>query len=272
LITGKTASRLVANPGVTTTNEMLHGRVALVTGGGRGIGRAVALELASAGARVAVLSRSADELEQTAKLVDERGRDALALPADVTNSGQLTAALEQVGDRWGPVEVLVNNAAVVWPLGASATLDPDEWAAAIDINVTAIARLSFALLPAMLDQGWGRIVNVSSGIAAHPAGMARANAYVTSKAALEAHTLNLAAELAGTGVTVNVFRPGGVDTAMQAWIRGQAPERIGTELHDRFTRNYQDGVLLAPQQSASSLLTRLPDTATGQIWDATDPT
>jgi 3-oxoacyl-[acyl-carrier protein] reductase len=278
LLTGKTGLRLVANPGVTTSKttstETLHGRVALVTGGGRGIGRAIALGLASAGARVAVLARSTDEVEQTAKLVGERGGDALAVPADITDRGQLTAALEQIDDRWGPVEVLVNNAAVVWPLGASATLDPGEWAAAIDINVTAPARLSFALLPAMLDRGWGRIVNVSSGIAAHPTGMLRANAYATSKAALEAHTLNLA-ELTRSGiteVTVNVFRPGGVDTAMQAWIRDQNPERIGAELHERFTRNFQDGALLSPEQSASSLLTRLPTTATGQIWDAADPT
>lgn len=237
---------------MTTRNETLDGRVALLTGGGRGIGRAVALGLASGGARVAVLARSADEVEQTAKLVDERGGTAIALTADVTDSAQLDAALDKLHDQWGPVEVLVNNAAVVWPLGASASLDPDEWARAIDINLTAIARLSFALLPAMLHRGWGRIVNVSSSIAAHPASMLRANAYATSKAALEAHTLNLAAELAGTGVTVNVFRPGGVDTAMQAWIRAQNPRQIGVELHDRFTRNHDQGALLTPEQSASS--------------------
>jgi NAD(P)-dependent dehydrogenase (short-subunit alcohol dehydrogenase family) len=243
-----------------------------VTGGGRGIGRAIALGLASAGARVAVLARSADEVAQTAKLVGECGGDALALTADVTDLGQLTAALGEIGERWGPVEVLVNNAAVVWPLGPSATLDPGEWGGAVGINLTAPARFSFALLPAMLDRGWGRIVNVSSSVAAHPTGMLRANAYATTKAALEAHTLNLAAELADSGVAVNVFRPGGVDTAMQAWIRDQAPERIGTELHERFTRNHQEGALLSPEQSAASLLSRLPTTATGQIWDAADPT
>ncbi len=244
----------------------------MVTGGGRGIGQAIALELASAGARVAVLARSADEVKQTAKLVSERGGDALALPADVTLADQVAVALNEINERFGPVEILVNNAAVVWPLGPSITLDPDQWASAIDVNVAAVARLSFTLLPAMLEHGWGRIVNVSSGIAAHPAGMLRANAYATSKAALEAHTLNLAAEVADTGVTVNVFRPGGVDTAMQAWIRQQDPEQIGTDLHERFTRNYEEGALLTPHQSATSLLSRLPTAATGQIWDAADPT
>ena len=276
--TGKTRPSSAANRVVTTTNEALPDRealtdrVALVTGGGRGIGQAVALQLTSAGARVAVLARSAEELNHTVALVAERGGHALAHPADVSDPDQVAAALALVAARWGPVEVLINNAAVVWPLGPSATLDPNDWATAIAVNVTAAARLSFALLPAMLENGWGRIVNISSGIAAHPAGMLRANAYATSKAALEAHTLNLAAELADTGVTVNAFRPGGVDTAMQAWIRDQNPEHIGAELHDRFTQNSQDGTLLSPEQSASSLLARLPTTATAQIWDAADPT
>jgi 3-oxoacyl-[acyl-carrier protein] reductase len=252
-------------------NETLDGRVALVTGGGRGIGRAVAVGLAAAGARVAVLARSTDEVQHTVTLVGGRGGGALAVPADVADPDQVAAALHAIRDQWGPVEVLVNNAAVVWPLGSSATLDPHEWAAALAVNVTAAARLTFTVLPGMLGRGWGRIVNVSSGIAANPAGMLRANAYATSKAALEAHTLNLAAELAGTGVTVNVFRPGSVDTAMQAFIRDQAPEQIGAELHQRFVRNHKLGMLLTPGQSAAALLSQLPSEDTGQIWDASDP-
>ena len=86
----------------------------------------------------------------------------------------------------------------------------------------------------MRERGWGRIVNVSSGIAAHPETMIGGNSYATTKAALEAHTVNLAAELAGTGVTVNIYRPGIVDTAMQTWIRSQDPARIGEQLHARF--------------------------------------
>ena len=98
----------------------------------------------------------------------------------------------------------------------------------------------------MLDSGWGRVVNVSSGIAAYPAGMIGGNAYATTKAALEAHTVNLAAELRGAGVTINAYRPGGVDTAMQTWIRGQDPGRIGAGLQERFNKNFADGVLITP--------------------------
>ena len=119
----------------------------------------------------------------------------------------------------GRVDILVNNAATVEPLGPTASIAVAELRLAFELNVVAPVALTSAFLPGMLDAGWGRVVNVSSGIAAYPAGMVRGNAYATTKAALEAHTLNLAAELHGTGVTVNAYRPGGVDTAMQAWIR-----------------------------------------------------
>jgi NAD(P)-dependent dehydrogenase (short-subunit alcohol dehydrogenase family) len=258
------------NPVMEAMNEALYGRVALVTGGGRGIGRAIALGLADAGARVAVLARSADEVAQTVSLIGERGKPGLAVPADVSVPSQVDATLHAIGDQWGPIEVLVNDAAVVWPLGPSVELDLVAWETALAINVTAVARLTVAVLPAMLERRWGRIVNVSSGIVANPAGMLRANAYATSKAALEAHTVNLAAELAGSGVKVNVFRPGGVDTAMQAWIRDQDPVLVGAALHRRFVDNYERRTLLSAGQSAASLLARLPSPDTGQIWDAAD--
>jgi 3-oxoacyl-[acyl-carrier protein] reductase len=113
-------------------------------------------------------------------------------------------------------------------------------------------------------------VNVSSGIVAHPEAMTRGNAYAATKAALEAHTLNLAAELRGTGVTANVYRPGRVDTAMQEWIRGQDRERIGAELHERFTRFAASGELITPGRAAASLLARLGGADNGAVWDVDD--
>jgi NAD(P)-dependent dehydrogenase (short-subunit alcohol dehydrogenase family) len=266
----KTVRIRATNEVMETTNTSVTGRVALVTGGGRGIGRAIALGLASMGARVAVLARSADELAATVAEASQGGSTALALLADVNAPEQVREAISTVADSWGPVEILVNNAAVVWPLGSSVEVDVDQWAAALAINVTAVARLTFALLPRMLCEGWGRIVNVSSSVAAQPGSMPRANAYTTTKAALEAHTLNLAAEVAGTGVTANVFRPGGVDTEMQAWIRSQDPARVGAELHHRFVTRYEQGMLLTPERSAASLLARVGGVQTGQVWDASD--
>jgi 3-oxoacyl-[acyl-carrier protein] reductase len=97
------------------------------------------------------------------------------------------------------------------------------------------------------------------------------NAYAAGKAALEAHTINLAAEVAGSGVTVNAFRPGSVDTAMQGWIRSQDPTEIGTALHERFTRSHAEGTLITPERSADSLIARLSGDRNGQIWDVSDP-
>jgi NAD(P)-dependent dehydrogenase (short-subunit alcohol dehydrogenase family) len=128
--------------------------------------------------------------------------------------------------------------------------------------------LAAAVLPGMLEAGWGRVVNVSSAIVSGPGGLVRGNAYAATKAALEAHTINLAAELLGSGVTVNVYRPGLVDTAMQAWIRDQDPDRIGVAMHERFTRNFTEGVMITPAQSAAALISRLSGDDTGAIWDS----
>ena len=111
---------------------------------------------------------------------------------------------------------------------------------------------------------------MSSGIAAHPGAMVGMNAYAATKAALEAHTLNLAAELAGTGVRVNVYRPGSVDTAMQGWIRSQPADEIGETLHDHFQASYEAGSLITPEHSARSLVARLVGDTTGEVWTVTD--
>ncbi|MGD0377222.1 MAG: SDR family NAD(P)-dependent oxidoreductase [Streptosporangiaceae bacterium] len=244
------------------------GKTALVTGAGRGIGRAVALGLGGAGARVVLFARTTEQLEQTGGLLREQGVPdgrISTVPADLADEqdrGRAAAAVLAAGR----VDILVNNAATVEPLGPTAAITTADLRLAFEVNVIAPAALTAACLPGMLDAGWGRVVNVSSGIVASPAGMIRGNAYAATKAALEAYTVNLAAELAGTGVTVNVYRPGGVDTAMQAWIRSQDPGRIGA-LHERFNRNYAEGTLITPGHSAAGLLARLAGEDTGAVWD-----
>lgn len=250
---------------------LLNGKVALVTGAGRGVGRAIALALADAGVTSALVARTEGELSQTAKLVEERGGAALAVVADLGDPGSIAGVVERAVSEFGPVDLLVNNAASVEPLGPSAGMNPTAWAASFDINVIAPASLAFALLPHMIEAGWGRIVNVSSGIVAEPGGLIGGNAYAATKGALEAHTLNLAAELDGTGVTANVYRPGSVDTAMQALIRRKGGGRVSEATHARFVRNLEQGMLITPDESARSLVERLGSDDSGQIWDVSDP-
>lgn len=248
----------------------LNGRTALVTGAGRGIGRATALALAEAGAASVLVARSEAELSRSAELVEARGGKALTVVADLADPASLAHAVERAVSELGPIDVLVNNAATVEPLGSSRAMDPAVWSAALGINVIAPASLAFALLPHMIEAGWGRIVNVSSVIVARPGAMIGGNAYATTKGALEAHTLNLAAELDGTGVTANVYRPGSVDTAMQALIRAEGEGKVSAATHARFVRNLEDRMLITPDQSARALVGRLAGEATGEIWDVAD--
>jgi NAD(P)-dependent dehydrogenase (short-subunit alcohol dehydrogenase family) len=245
------------------------GKTALVTGAGRGIGRAVAIGLADAGARLILVARSDGQLAETRAMLlarDTAAGQVQIIPADLGDGQQRDRAAAAALSA-GRVDILVNNAATVEPLGPTAAVPAAELRRAFELNVIAPAALTAAVLPGMLEAGWGRIVNVSSGIAGRPDSMVRFNAYAATKAALEAHTVNLAAELRGTGVTVNAYRPGGVDTAMQAWIRQQDPGRIGTAAHERFNQNFADGTLITPGQSAAVLLAHLRGDDTGAVWD-----
>ncbi len=174
------------------------GKTALVTGAGRGIGRAVALGLGDAGASLVLIARSGDELAQTRAMLAARGARAdrvRVISADLGDEeqrGQAAAAALETAR----VDILVNNAATVEPLGPTAAVSLSEVRRAFEVNVVAVAALTAAVLPGMLDAGWGRIVNVSSAIAARPDSMVRFNTYAATKAALEAHSVNLAAELA----------------------------------------------------------------------------
>ena len=191
--------------------DSLKDRTALVTGGGRGIGRAIALALAREGARVAVAARSVSEIEQVAAEIVALDRRAIFLPLDVSDRAALATLPERVAQELGPVDILVNNAGLFASGPVVRTLDA-EWDALMTVNATAPFLLSRACLPSMVGRGYGRIVNVSS--VAGRTGLKNGGAYAASKHALIGLTRSLALEVARKGVTANAVCPGLTDAQM----------------------------------------------------------
>ena len=199
----------------------LEGLVALVTGGGRGIGRAIALGLAGAGADVAVAARTAAELDAVAAAIRQCGRRALAVPTDMMARDAVIAMVERTLAGLGRLDVLVNNAGGVLVCSNDpgalwvATHDDASWDATLTLNLTSAYWASKAALPSMLARGYGRIVNVGSGYSL--VGASGLSAYTAAKHALVGFTRALAMEVGGRGVTANVLRPGWTNTRMVDW-------------------------------------------------------
>jgi NAD(P)-dependent dehydrogenase (short-subunit alcohol dehydrogenase family) len=201
-----------------TSPVRLDGKVALVTGAGRGLGRRISIGLAAQGAHVAGVARSREQLEESAALCVEAGGRMLPLTADIADPAAVDGLAGEVRERLGTPVILVNAAGVFGPISLIKDSDPAEWIRTLMVDAVAAYLTSRALLPGMIEGGWGRIVNVTSAASLHPPGPLN-SAYATAKVALNQLTRHLAAELSGTGVTANVIHPGDVKTDMWADIR-----------------------------------------------------
>ena len=204
----------------------LSGKAAIVTGASRGIGRAIALRLAAAGALVVAGARS-DHAEPVAREIEAAGGTAIAVALDVTRTASIAGLAQTALDRFGRVDVLVNNAGIVRDQ-LLLRMKPDEWDAVIATNLTAAFACCRAVLRPMLKQRSGRIVNIGS-VVGRTGNPGQAN-YAASKAGLEGFTRSLALEVASRGITANVVAPGMIETDMTAALDQRAQEALRSRI------------------------------------------
>ncbi len=230
------------------------GRVALVTGAGRGIGAATAHLLAGEGASVALAARTHEEIDSVAREIRALGGTALPVGLDVADESSVSSCFDTVRAELGDVTILINNAGTPGVPLPVAAMQPDAWRHAFDVNVTGAFLCAREALPGMASANWGRIVNISSAAARHPlAGMA---AYGASKAALDQLTRVMALEGEPYGITVTGVYPGVVDTRMQEESRSFGQDQIGKQLHRMF-HGYKDFGMLRPPEEPAELISFL---------------
>lgn len=214
---------------MTTTNSttiplLLEGRLAFITGAGQGNGRALAIGLAQAGARVIATDVQLAAAEQTAALITAQGGQAWAYSLDVCDAQACDAVAERVAAEVGQISVLVNNAGIIIRSGMTAPHAAENWRATMDVNVQGTFNVTHAFLPAIRATK-GSVLNIAS-IAAY-AGQGGSVGYSPSKGAIKMFTQSLAAELAPEGVRVNALAPGVINTPMTAATQAQ-PERLAS--------------------------------------------
>ncbi|MFY9691174.1 MAG: SDR family NAD(P)-dependent oxidoreductase [Candidatus Acidiferrales bacterium] len=197
---------------------LLEGKTAIVTGGGRGIGRAIARKLASEGAAVIVASRSAKEIGSVAAEIQKAGGRAKAVVADVSKEAECEKIVRAAREAFGAIHILVNNAGILGPVAPAESTTPEQWDEVIAINLTSAFLMSRLVVPEMYQRGSGAIVNISSVAAKNAFPMN--SAYAAAKAGLLGLTRTLAAEGARKGVRVNAIGPGPTETNMWQDLAG----------------------------------------------------
>jgi len=215
-------------------DTQLAARVALITGGSRGIGRAACLTLASHGVAIAVHYRSrAEAADQVVSGIRDAGGEAIALGADLADRDAADDLVRRVAQDLGPVDILVNNAGEMTD-GSVAEMSDEVWERSLAVNLSAAFRCSRACLPSMKKKGWGRIINVTSQ--AVYTGSANHAHYAAAKSGLHGFTFSLAKEVGPSGITVNLVAPGRIRTDMllersagreEEWLRQTPLRRLG---------------------------------------------
>lgn len=248
----------------------LKDRVALITGAGRGIGRAIALRFASEGALIAAVARSQDELDALVAEIQRAGGRAVAIPADLAVRSGPNQAMARCLEAFGTIDILVNNAGVGSSLSPKPLLDFDDafWDLSLAVNLTAPYLLTKAALPILIEKKRGRIINIAS--IASRIGLVHGGAYAASKHGLLGLTRTAALEVAADGITVNAICPGPVRTKLSDLRLEYEAKRLGQKAEDLARQSTPIGRRLEPEEIAGTALLLASDESaaiTGQAFD-----
>lgn len=220
----------------------MNSRVAFVTGASRGIGKACALALSEAGARVALAARNREKLEEVASQLRNAGREAFVAEMDLSSSDSIKAAFSQTAKEFGRIDILVNNAGMTRD-GLAVRMKRDDWDAVLETNLTGTFLCIQQVLQSMMRERWGRIINISSVVG--EMGNAGQVNYSASKAGLLGLTKSLAQEIGSRGITVNAVAPGFIETDMTGVL--------STEVRDKLLANIPLRRIGAPDDVAAAV-------------------
>ncbi len=230
----------------------LKGKVAIISGAGRGLGRAVAEAMAEAGASLVLFGRTQEDLEETVKSCRGYAGEVIMEVADAAREEETAKVVERAVSALGGIDILVNNAATLGPIKPLWEVGEDEWRDAIAVNLDGPVRLLRQVIPTMKKQLRGKVINVTSGLAEMV--QPRMGVYSVSKAALNHFTRIAAAELIDYNIQVNGLDPGVMDTGMQEEIRSHGPSGLGDSLYRQFLFLKEKGKLKAPREVADLAL------------------
>lgn len=248
----------------------LEGQTAFITGAGRGIGEAVGLAFARAGAKLVLVARTESDVRRVAAAAEDLGVQALALAVDVSRSQDVHSAVGQALEKFGQIDVLVNCAGIYGPIGLLVENDPEQWAETIQINLLGTVYCMHAVLPRMIRRSKGAIINFSGGGAVSP--LPRFSAYGASKTAVVRLTETVAEEVKEHNIRVNAIAPGAINTRLLDQVL-EAGERAGKEFYARAREQKEKGG--TPPEMAAELAVFLASPAaegvTGRlisaVWD-----
>jgi NAD(P)-dependent dehydrogenase (short-subunit alcohol dehydrogenase family) len=248
--------------------KLLQDRIALITGAGRGIGRAISLAYAAEGARLAVTARTVSELDEVVGLIRASGGSANAFPADLADRAVPRQLVADVENSLGPVEILVNNAGIGSSAGPNPVVefDDDFWELTLKVNLTAPYLLSKAVLPGMISRKWGRIIMIAS--VNGKIGALHGAAYAASKHGVLGLTRSLAIETAAQGITVNAICPGPVHTVMNDRRVEYDARRRGVAFEEQAAGLTPIGRRLEPEEIAPLAVYLASDAAASVVGQA----